>query len=172
MEIPPRNNNQILNQDLIDLEKESYKNRIYELEQALNDSEARREIQKNELKREKSKQNLTMHENPKQESKVLRRSINIYNTLQNPLTSPKGPNLMCLSKKGKSPNLKENNMSLHSKKPSFTEKSFLFLNGNEGNALSLNDLRVNSQKNINKSFLLNQNSSLEDHDMFEIKRNK
>lgn len=169
---PKTNNNQIFNQELIDLEKESYKNRIYELEQALNDSEARREIQRNELKREKSKQNLTIHENPKQETKTLRRSINIYNTLQNPLTTPKGPNFVCLSKNSNSPNLKGKKAGLHSKNPSYSENTFLFNNRNEGNAQSLNDLRINSQKNVNKSFLLNQNSSLEDHSLFELKRKK
>ena len=162
------------NQDTIDLEKEGLKNRIYELEQALNDSEARRDIQRNELKREKSKQNLTIHEtSSRPDAKILRKSINIYNTLQNPITSPKGPAFICSSVKGRSSQIKENK-TFHSKKPSFTEKSFVNLCGNEGNGMSLIDLRVLSNKNLNKSFFLNQRntSSLEEQDLFDLKRLK
>jgi len=167
-----KNFNPIMNQETIDLEKEGLKNRIYELEQALNDSEARREIQRNELKREKSRQNLTIHENPKIDSKILKKSINIYNTLQNPITTSKGQMSIC---SGRSQLLKENNkMSLHSKKPSFSEKSLMgCLYANEGNGFSLNDLGVTSNKNTNKSFLLNQrNSSFEEQDLFDLKRLK
>ena len=164
-------------QDTIDLEKEALKNRIYELEQALTDSEARREIQKNELKREKSKQNLTIHENPKPEIKALRKSVNIYNTLQNPITTPKGQGFTSVKGGGRSPHMKENNkFSFHSKKPSYTDKSFMFLNMNEGTGYSLNELNNNGNTNncINKSILLNQrNSSLEEQDLlFDLKRLK
>ena len=162
-----KNSNPILHQETIDLEKEGLKNKIYELEQQLNDSEARREIQKSELKRERSRQNLTIHENPRADSKVLKKSINIYNTLQAPITTPKGQMGPISSK---SPVMKENSkMSLHSKKPSFNEKTLMGF----GEALNNIDIGMISGKNNNKSFLLgNRNSSLEEQDIFDLKRLK
>lgn len=162
-----KNSNPILHQETIDLEKEGLKNRIYELEQALNDSEARREIQKSELKRERSRQNLTIHENPRADSKVLKKSINIYNTLQAPINTPKGQMGPISSK---SPVMKENSkINLHSKKPSYNEKTLMGL----GEALNNIDIGMISGKNNNKSFLLgNRNSSLEEQDIFDLKRLK
>lgn len=167
------------NYDIIDLEKEGLKNRIYELEQALNNSEARREIQKNELKREKLK--INPNEN-RPENKILRKSVNIYNTLQNPLTTPKGivNHSVSTMRGGRSPYIKENlavatsmkKFSFHSKKPSFTEKSFLNLNeaNNNNNKLTIADLTTNKFSNYaERSFVLNQwnSSSLEEHDIFD-----
>ena len=70
----------------------------------------------------------------------------------------------------KSPVMKENSkMSLHSKKPSFNEKTLMGF----GEALNNIDIGMISGKNNNKSFLLgNRNSSLEEQDIFDLKRLK
>lgn len=188
LEIPtkrePKASNLPHNNDILDLEKEGLKNRIYELEQALNDSEARREIQRSELKREKSKQNLNSNDTFFPEGRVLRKSTNVYNTLNNPITTPKNiiTHSVSTMRGGRSPHINENftfvnnsnkKFSLHSKKPSFSEKPLLNLNeGNAYNKFTLADLMTH--KNIERSFVLNAKnaSSLEEQEIFDLKRIK